>query len=266
MNHIQNILVAVPASIAYQQVVHYAIQMAQDLQAKLTIALIYTSNLELRGEEPKDRLTLARQKAYVQKSFEELRSHHLADASLEYRMVSIDGPLCDAILATASVYHPDLIVTAAEPHVPLQLLEQFIPYPLLLVPLGVTYHPVKHIGVAYDATARPRHEPIHFVSQLAQAYGADVEMVNFEEEETPLYTNRAKVELDFMLKDVAHRFHHACSDRNPVENIDLYTKKHPVDLLVVLSFKQMPGQLAASKLSTEKISEYATIPVLKLTW
>nr|WKN34601.1 universal stress protein [Tunicatimonas sp. TK19036] len=266
MDSFKNILVAVPASETYQPTIQYAMRMAQDLQIKLTIVLVYTSNHELQGEEPEDKAALVCQKKYVQKCFGQLRMKQLANTSLGYRMVSIDGPLCEAMGATAPVYRPDLIISAADASLPLQQLVRTVSIPLLLVPLQIKYHSIRHIGLAYDTATLPPSETMSFVRRLAKVYRADVEVVEVDQDRRWIspFTKRANVELDFLLKDVAHRFHHAYSQDDAVESIEHYTQQYSPDVLVMLARRQLPFQDSPADRHTIKMAKQATRPVLIL--
>ena len=268
MDTIRNLLVAVPASAVYQPTVEYAIPMAQDLHVRLTIALVYTCNLALKGEKAQDMKGLVRQKEYVRESFEQWRAT-LQEAALEFRLVSVDGPLCEAILALAPTYQPDLIISAADPDLPLPHLIQTIPHHLLLVPLSARYSHIRHLRLAYDATPLPSPEPVHFINQLAKAYGANVEVVEVVEPDrakVPLFpsTLRANIELDFLFKDVAHRFHFASGGGDPIESIEHYTQQYPTDILVMLAYRQLPFQVPSADRHTVSAAKHTSIPLLIL--
>ncbi|WPP49791.1 universal stress protein [Catalinimonas niigatensis] len=265
MEIIKNIFVVVPASAEYQPTIQYAIRMAQDLDARLIIALVYTCNVELEGKEPQDEVSLSHQKEYVKETFEQLKAKQLAHTSLDYKLVSVDGPFWKAILAAAPTYHPDLIITTAIQRLPLQELILQIPYHLLLVPIQTKYKPIHHLGLAFDANLIQNIEPVLFVSQLAKTYRADIEVLEFGHVNAVLSisSNRANVELDFLLKDVVHRFHLGDSEKAVVENIEHYIEEHPTDMLVMLACPQVLAYNEKEK-NTVKIATNASVPVLVL--
>lgn len=261
MNAINNILVAVPASPRYQPIVQYAIGMAHDLHATLTIALTYC-----RGPAAsKGTDETAHQKAYVRTSFQQLRERLLRDTSVNYRSVSLDGPIDQAILAAGPTYHPDLVITAADEQLPLQDIVRRIPYHLLLVPLTATYCPVKRVGLAYDTAPLSEPEPINFVDQFAQSYGADVEVVEFGTAKglTSRETNQNNVALTSLLADVTHRFHFTLGEGTADEMRHYVDHYHP-HVLVVLARRQLPYGVSPLERHTVAVAQVSSVPLLVL--
>ena len=261
MKVINTILVAVPASPQYQSVVQYAIGMAQDVHAKLTIALVYTHISAMAGDKDET----AHQKAYVQSSFQQLREQLLDDPAVDYRSISLDGPLDQAVLAAGPTYRSDLVISAADEQLPLPDLVQHVPYPLLLVPPATTYRPFKRIALAYDTVPLSTSEPIDFVDQLAQTYGADVEVVEFGTAKTLASpeVNRNNVALESLLADVTHRFHFTLGEGTVDEMKHYVDRCHP-HVLVVLARRQLPYNVSPLERHTVTVAKISSVPVLVL--
>ncbi|MEM8965135.1 MAG: universal stress protein [Bacteroidota bacterium] len=262
MKPINNILVAVPASAEYRSVVQYAVKMAHDLSAKLTVAFVYEPLLVNSHEHPVHSATEIEQ---VKEGFEQLKQQILPNDPVEYRMVTLDGPLSEAILAAGPNYLPDLVITAADSSMPLSDVVQKVSYHLLLVPPSAEYHPLKQIALAYNASLLENIEPINFVGHLAEAYQATVEIVEFgstKELDFPM-TNRSNVELGFLLKDVTYRFHLTIGDGS-VQDMAQYVDNYSPNVLVVLARRQLPMNAKPEERHSVGIARTATVPILVL--
>ncbi len=262
MKAIHNILVAVPAAANYQSVVQYAVKMAHELSAKLTVAFIYESLLVDTEVHP---IHSSAEREQVRSGFEELKQRMLPESPVDYRLVSLDGPLSDAILAAGPTYHPDLVVTPADDSLPLPDIVQKIPYHLLLVPTEVQYHSLKRIALAYDASLLKDVEPINFIGQLAEIYEATVEIVEFGDTKNlaSIFTNRANAELGFLLKDTTYRFHLTIGDGS-VKGMEEYVRHHSPQVLVVLARRHLPTDVKPEERHSVGIARAAMVPILVL--
>ncbi|MGB3779718.1 MAG: universal stress protein [Tunicatimonas sp.] len=262
MKAISNILVAVPASVRYQSVVQYAIGLAHDLRAKLTIALTYRRVPVTAGEDDPE---TAHQKEYVSASFQQLRKQLFHDAHVSYQLITLDGPLGEAIQAACPTYHPDLVVTAADEQLPLHDLVQQVLSPLLLVPLTANYCAIKRVGLAYAASPLSRTEPIELIDQLAKSYGATVEVVAFgtAKKLASHATNRANVALESLLENVTHRFHFTLGE-GTADDMKHYVDHYHPQVLVILARRQLPYDVSPLERHTVTVAKVSPVPVLVL--
>lgn len=261
MKPVKNILVAVPASARYQSVVQYAVGMAHDLYTKLTIALTYSRTPVMAGDD--DETT--RQREYVRTSFEELHEQMVQDTTVAYQLISLDGPLDQAILAAGPTYRPDLVITAADEQLPLVDLVQQVPYHLLLVPLTATYQTIKRVGLAYDTKLLPCPQPVEFADQFAEAYGANVEVVEFGTAKALASpeSNRNNEALEALLADITHRFHFTLGE-GTADDIKHYVDHYHPQVLVVLARRHLPYDVSPLERHTVTVAKVSPVPILVL--
>ncbi len=262
MKTIEKILVAVPTDPEYRSVVRYAIGMAQDLRAQLTVVLTYNWVPAHLGDSEVD---AAYERACAKAGFEQFVAQTQQGTLPDYHLVSMDGPLCEAILAASPTYHPNLVITTTDQQHSLADLVQRIPDPLLLVPPGVPYRPIKRVGLAYDTTPGRRSDSVVFVDQLAQACGAEVEVLELgtANQLASQAANQANVALESLLESVTHRFHFSLGE-GTADEMKHYVEEYHPHVLVVLARQQLPHDVDPRERHTVALAKVSPVPVLVL--
>lgn len=265
MKTIENLLVTVPASPAYQSTVVYAIELAKELRAALTIALVYTCNNELAGQKVQDKSALHEQKNFVKDNFRRWR-RKLEEESLEFKLASIDGPLVDAMFVASLTYHPDLVISTADPNLPITDMKQRVSCHLLLIPPSFHYRDIRLVALAHDPNTLPEPKLISFIGQLASDSHATVEVVQFEPECDPAspLSLRANAELDYLFRNVAHRFYLNDCHKDLAECISQYVHGHSADMIVLAESLAFPHHLLPLTESVIDVILNSEIPVMVL--
>jgi len=234
MKPTEHLLLALPASENYPGIVDYAIQMADKLSATITVALIYTCNEELVGRVARSQVALQAQKQAAKNQFGQLRTQ-LQQFGLDYKLVSIDGPFGNALLVASHSYHPDLIISVADQNLALKQIMEQVPNHLLLVPHNYRYRPIRMMGLAYNPKSLPNPQLINFISQFAKNNQATVEVIEFGQEclaKSP-FSQRANAELDYLFRNITHRFYLDESQKQLADCISHYTQGHKVDIFMI---------------------------------
>lgn len=265
MKTIENLLVTVPASPAYQSTVAYAIAIAKELRVELTIALVYTCNNELIGQKVVDESTLFKQKNFAKENFRKWR-RELEKESLEFKLVSIDGPLVDAMFVATLTYHPDLVISTADPSLPIIDMKQRVSCHLLLVPPSFHYRDIQLVALAHDPNTLPNPKLIHFIGQLVSSSKATLEVVEFEPECDPTspLSLRANAELDYLFRDIAHRFYLNDCHKDLAECISQYVHGHSADMIVLAESLAFPHHLLPLTEPMTDVILSSEIPVMVL--
>ncbi|MGD1889257.1 MAG: universal stress protein [Cyclobacteriaceae bacterium] len=234
MKSIEHLLLAVPASGNYANSTSYAIRLAKKLSAKITVALVYTCNEELVGQIVQSQNALQSQKQAAKTQFRQLGTQ-LQEANLDYKLVSIDGPFSNALVVASHSYHPDLIITIADQNLELKQVIQQVPNHLLLIPSHYNYRPIRLVGLAHNPQLLPDPQLMNFISQFANEINTTVEVIEFGQEcttESP-FSRRANAELDYLFRNITHRFYLEECQHELTECISHYTDNHKVDMIMI---------------------------------
>lgn len=228
METLKNLFVATDTSPESEATIAYALRMSQDLGADLTIMLCHDPSDQNAKEKTKER-------------FEHLEGHLLQETSIHCNLASCDQPVPQTLTEMSGIYHPDLLITHLPDATSLEELIEKTTHPLLLLPPKVSYQKIKHMALAYDARVLPQEESFTFISRLAKLYRTHVHILEFDDSAsfTERYNSRSNWEVDHLLKDVKHRFHFL-RNQDITAGIQKFLTRHAIDLLVILSRRQLP--------------------------
>jgi len=126
-------------------------------------------------------------------------------------------------------------ITVADQNLALKQIMEQIPNHLLLLPHNYRYRPIRLMGLAYNTKYLPNPQLITFISQFAKNNQATVEVFEFREEcvAKSLYSQRANAELDYLFRNITHRFYLDNCQKQLANCISHYTQGHKVDMVMI---------------------------------
>ncbi len=249
MENLKNMLVAADTS-SSEDTIAFALDMAEDVGANLTIVICY---------DPLDQNA----KEKIKECFEHLKVHLLHSTPVYYRLASSDQPVPQTLTEMSSVYHPDVLITSLPEETSLEQLIEKTRKPLLILPPQTSYQEIHNIAVAYDALAVSEMEPFAFINQLAKHYQAFVQIVELDYGTSfaDRYDSRANWEVDYLLKDIKHQFHFL-KNQDLTSGIQKFLTRRNADLLVVLSRRQLPEKEQPLERHTIKMARHIPKPLM----
>lgn len=105
--------------------------------------------------------------------------------------------------------------------------------PILSVPLDVSYHDIKHILFAYDATHEVPEQALEQVHTLAEDYGATVEIFNVKDRTDQIENDTNTSTIDELMDDISYYYKNVESTE-VIKAIRQETLETKTDLLVMV--------------------------------
>ena len=134
---------------------------------------------------------------------------------------------------------------------------QHLQYPVLVVPAGVKYKPIKKIALASDL--KDIYEiPVQEIEMIVKQFDAELEIFYIGKSEEDI--NRHTVEsllLDHRLLNLCHHFYFA-EDKDIMLSVTSLAKKHETDMILIIPKKHGPFH----KSQTKDFVFYSSVPVM----
>lgn len=174
METIKNIVLAKEANCKSDEVLQYGLQLANELNAKLTIGFCYPSeahSLEMSGyrESP------------VREAFQYVKGAYLEQTDVNYRLVSCETQICDKADEALNIFLPDLFLVDKTLVRDLYTFIDRVHCPLLLLPENISYQPMKHMLVIDDFNGKDDMKNLRYMHQLSKLFNISFEMMDYED-------------------------------------------------------------------------------------
>jgi nucleotide-binding universal stress UspA family protein len=137
--------------------------------------------------------------------------------------------------------------------------------PVLVVPEGYAFTPVKRITFSTDFSEAVSHKSLAPLLVAAQTFGARVDLVHIQKEEQEMDTDEiaGKMRLQRALEAVQHQFHTLVDD-DVEEGIQTFIQNNPTDLLVMVAHRHSLLDRWLGTSHTKLMSYHTTVPLLVL--
>lgn len=137
--------------------------------------------------------------------------------------------------------------------------------PVLVVPEGAQFTPLKKIALATDFDAGLNRSSFRSLMVLVKQFDASVQVVHVAEKAEAMVTSEivGKMQLDVILANVRHSFHTVEQD-DVEQGIDIFLHNHPVDLLVMVAHRHIFLERLFGHIYTQSTSYKTTVPLLVL--
>lgn len=137
--------------------------------------------------------------------------------------------------------------------------------PVLVVPEGVAFKPVKRIVFSTDfseTVGAPALEPL---TMIATQFGARVDIVHVQEEAQEMNTSEiaGKLAVERLLEGIDHQFNTLVDD-DVEEGIQGFTQNNPTDMLVMVAHRHSLLNRWLGTSHTKMMSYQTTVPLLVL--
>jgi nucleotide-binding universal stress UspA family protein len=140
-------------------------------------------------------------------------------------------------------------------------------FPVLVVPMGARFHPLRNIIFACEYHYLSGHNMLVPLRELALTFGAEVQVLHIESpvEDEVLIQSRVDTghHLEKVLKAVKHRYNFV-KGGDISKGIEQELQKNKAEMLVMVPRKQDLWDRIFSKSTTRKIAFLTNIPLLSL--
>ena len=137
-------------------------------------------------------------------------------------------------------------------------------WPVVTVPVGVSYHSVKKIGLACDFNAVMETTPVDEIKLLVSDFNAELHVLNTgkKDELDPKVVFESGL-LDEMIRNLNPHYHFITNE-NVDDSILEFAEKNNIDMLVVLPKKHGMMENLVHKSHTKNMVLHSHVPVMAL--
>lgn len=134
--------------------------------------------------------------------------------------------------------------------------------PVLVIPDGVDFRPVKKIGLASDFKQIEHTSALDVVMDFCYAFKADIEIFHIVDKKSQNATKEVYevMQLDDYFHDLPHSFHEM-KDDNTALAISSFIVDHNIDLLAIMPRKHTLKELLHKSLTKDMV-EHLQLPIL----
>ncbi|MEL7003944.1 MAG: universal stress protein [Bacteroidota bacterium] len=244
MQILKNILIATDFSKSATNALAYAINLAQQIDAKLYI-------LHIKDVRDSDsRLS----DEHIEKEFEALEHNFLFLRSLETRFITKEGPIADVIIEQAKINHADLIVVGVKGasgvregsfgSITARIMD-LTPCAIMCVHSNCRVLSFEKALIAVDFNHSLNPSALFTISFIAEAFSSQVQILNIEFEQSLVDDNAQKemLKLKDMFKHSMLDFHSFTTDSDKiVKGISEYARSNSIDLITVFHLVNSKGE------------------------
>lgn len=140
----------------------------------------------------------------------------------------------------------------------------YVGFPTLIIPESVHFTELKTIGIACDLRYVDEKIPFETVTEWLYLFKSKLEIINISGRKHDLKTDQMaeSISIQTRLRSFNPRFHFLNSD-NIAEELNEFTKNHPIDLLMVFPRKHGIFKFF-HKSKSRSIVTHTTIPILSI--
>ncbi len=252
---------------------HYAADMAREINASILLLHVYQVPLSFT-EIPVPALSASEMKDIGEERIRLLKTEleHVTSGSLKvYTEVCLGDPASE-ISRVCTQIQPFAVVMGTHGGSGVERLLlgsttlqtiRHNRWPVLVIPPGTGYHAIKKIGLACDFKDVVDSMPIAFITKMVVAFGADLHVLNVEENKRTTQNETAleSAYLDTLLHPVKPKYHFLVHE-NVVEGITRFSEINNLDLLIVVPKKHSGLEGLFHRSQSSGMVTKAHIPVM----
>lgn len=269
----KTILVATDFSAAAKQAANYAASLAKDLQATLWLQHSYMLPTPI-SEMPVVLVNAEEVQRDNEKALADEASRIQTTYGLEVHSINTIGIASDELLLTIEERKPDLIVmgmkgagNAMDRLVgsTVLVLARKSPIPVLAIPEGVSYEPIRHLGLATDYKTDMPFKTLQSFLNLLKQLGATAHLVHIQKPGTELSVDsiHAKKALENLFEHLPHEWHE-WEYEGVEEGIRFFTQQVPVQAMAMVAHRHNFFERLFGTVHTREMIYDTRIPLLVL--
>jgi nucleotide-binding universal stress UspA family protein len=270
----KNILVPIDFSNASENAAIYAISLAEDVDAMVTLVNVaalplMTDDSVLASVMVTQAEIIDRDKELMQKEIDMLSK----PGSSNLKGIVREGYPVEIIGEVAKETDADLIVMGMKGKgksnsvfgSTTTAVVRRLSYPVLVVPEMATYEPIHTITFATDFDPETAPECYHILMNLSKKFNSFIQILNVQKDEMKMSDGEfiGKMRTHFSMTDSKHSFK-TIENRSVIEGINDFIEKNPSDLLAMMARKHSLFERMLGRVHTRTMSYETKIPLLIL--
>ena len=268
----KKIFVPTDFSVASRNACEYAASLASYLNAEVQLLHVHKEILPATvGPEPwmiTPGKKLIEKERLLDKELEYLKSNYPVEVKGELET----GSTCKSIRTFSEKIDADLIILGVHKIKKHKILGstvltilQKVKVPVLLIPEGVTFKPIKSMVVAVDFTEAIEGTVFDALHEIYKKFDAWVRVVHVDKKASDLKASEVsqKLRLGVALSRFDYQYEKLESD-DVEEGIEKFVDSHPTDLLVLVEHHHTMYEKMFEKIHTKSLSSRINLPLLIL--
>lgn len=180
------------------------------------------------------------------------------------------GSYLETLQKVVNTSQPAMVIMgAAAAYSDLWLLEEdwlatltAVSCPVLVIPAGLVYKPVRHIAFACDYKKSCMPQQAAFIQKLVQITGAALHVVHVVADSSAA-ADAGRQDVQESLSGL-HPQYHAIADKRIIKSISDFTVQHKIDMLVVIPHRHGFWYRLFNKSYTRQLAQLNHLPVMAI--
>ncbi len=254
---------------------HYAANMASSIGASVILFHAYQIPVAF-SEVPVVTISMEEMKKISDEKLAELKKglEHLTSGKVKVYAENRLGETVDELENFCKAINPFAIVMGTKGASVAERLFlgsntlsaiKHLPYPVIIVPPGATFHKIDKIGFACDFREVVETTPVHFIEELCTMFNAELLVLNVDYKNRNFNTDvpEQSLLLHTMLEKLTPSYHFI---ENPKieEGIHSFAETHGIDLIITIPKKHKLLDGLFQKSHTRELAFHAHIPIVAI--
>jgi len=254
---------------------HYALNMAKEIGASVTLFHAYQIPVSF-SEVPVVTITMEEMQSQTDKKMNELKNsvehissgevaihikNALGDTIEELENLCIAEDVFSVVMGTRGAGAMEVLFLGSTT---LSAINQ-LKVPVMIIPPGATYRPIKKLGFACDYSQVADPTPIREIRELCQTFRAELKVLNVDYENRK-FTPEVPISLTKVheLLDPLDPEYHFIDDPNVEDGINKFAETHGIDMLITIPKKHRLLDNIFRKSHTRKLALHAHVPIVAI--
>jgi nucleotide-binding universal stress UspA family protein len=269
----KTIIVPTDFSTAAENALHYAVNMAKDIGASLTLVHVYQIPVSM-SDVPVIVVSVEELKRSAETKIGELKQavEHITSGTLKVYSEARLGNIVDELEDLCKQVKPFAIVMGSKGSsavdrilfgsTTLTVIRDFS-WPVIVIPPGSIYKKIRKIGFACDFNQVIETTPTPFIIEIVKTFNADLHVLNVDYEHRLFKRGSAdeSVLLHEMLSDLNPSYHFI-EHENVEAGINEFAETHNLDLLITIPKKHKLLEGLFRKSHTKKLVFESHVPIM----
>lgn len=252
---------------------NYAIEMAKELKASISLIHIYQIPVSIT-EVPIVMASAEDLKKDAENKLNELKSavEHITSGEIKIYTEARVGNIVDELEDFCEKIQPFAVVMGTKGATGLErilfgsntlTIIRHLSFPVFVIPPGSVYKSIKKIGFACDLKQVVETTPLHFIKEVSQNYNAEFHVLNvdYENRNFKPETPEQSLLLHTMLKDLNPTYHFI--EHPDIEDgINEFAEKNNLDLLITIPKKHKLLDALFRPSSSKQLVFESHIPIM----
>lgn len=269
----KTLILATDFSPASLNAMHYAADMASEINASILLLHVYQVPLSFT-EIPVPALSAPEMKEIGEERISLLKEEleHITSGSIKIETAVMLGDPAAELAALCAHIKPFAVIMGTHGGSGLERLLlgsttlqviRHLKWPVIVIPPGTSYHTIKKIGLACDFKDVVESTPVDFIKSMVNEFGATLHILNVDQQHSNQKDERPleSAYLETMLEPAKPKYHFL-ENENVVDAITQFSEVNNLDLLMVIPKKHKGIEGLFHRSQSAGVVTKAHIPVM----